>query len=133
MAHMDEGLHQMELAHVEQLRLRALVDADVAVADRLHADDFQLVTPSGDSVTKDEYLGGIASGEIDYLRWEPRDVVARVSGEAGCVRYHSILEIAVGGRKIGASRYWHTDYYERRGGQWQVVWSQATEIVNAPD
>ncbi len=130
---MDEGLPEVELAHIEQLRLRALVEADVAVADPLHADDFQLITPSGDSVTKAEYLGGIASGEINYLRWEPRDVAARVCGDAGCVRYHSILEIVVGGREISARRYWHTDYYERRGGQWQVIWSQATEIVNVPD
>jgi hypothetical protein len=23
---------------------------------------------------------------------------------------------------------WHTDYYERREGRWQVVWSHATRI-----
>jgi hypothetical protein len=27
--------------------------------------------------------------------------------------------------------YWHTDYYELRNGQWQVVWSQSTEIKQA--
>jgi uncharacterized protein DUF4440 len=128
-----EGLAEAELADIERRRLRALVDADVAAADELHAEDFQLVTPSGDAVTKGDYLAGIASGEIDYVRWDPLDVAARVCGDAGCVRYHSILEIVVAGQAVGARRYWHTDYYERRSSGWQVVWSQATEIVNAPD
>jgi hypothetical protein len=28
---------------------------------------------------KEEYLGAIASGEIDYLRWEPGEFEVRVS------------------------------------------------------
>jgi uncharacterized protein DUF4440 len=44
----------------ERDRLRALVDADIAAARQLHADDFQLITPSGDSLSKDDYLGQVA-------------------------------------------------------------------------
>jgi hypothetical protein len=51
--------------------LRALVEADLKVADRLHADDFQLIEPSGGVLSKEQYLGMVASGEIDYLVWEP--------------------------------------------------------------
>ena len=121
----------LELAEIEQRRLRALVDADIAMADSLHADEFQLITPSGDTYTKQEYLGDIASGVVDYRVWEPRDIDVHVCGDAGCVRYHSNLEIIVAGRRIGPSLYWHTDYYERRDGRWQVIWSHATEIVSA--
>jgi len=32
------------------------------------------------------------------------------------------------GTRSRSGRYWHTDLYERRDGQWQVVWSHATEI-----
>ena len=121
----------MKLAEIEQLRLRALVDADIALADGLHADDFQLITPSGDAYTKQEYLGDIASGVLDYRVWEPRDIEVRLCGDAGCLRYHSNLEIVVAGRRIGPSLYWHTDYYELRDGRWKVIWSHATEIVSA--
>ena len=117
------------LADIERRRLQALVDADITLAEEIHAADFQLVTPSGAVYTKDEYLRDIASGEIDYRLWEPLDIDVRVSGDAGCLRYHSNLDIVVAGRRIGPSRYWHTDYYERRDGRWQVIWSQATEIV----
>ena len=119
-----------ELANIERRRLKALVDADVAAAEELHADDFQLVTPSGAAYTKDEYLGDIASGAVDYRVWEPHEIDVRVCGDAGCLRYHSELEIVVAGRKIDLSRYWHTDYYERRDGRWQVIFSHATEIIS---
>ena len=121
-----------ELAEIERVRLRALVHADIAVADGLHADDFQLITPGGAAYTKEEYLGDIASGAVDYRVWEPQDIDVRICGDAGCLRYHSTLEIVVAGRWIAPSTYWHTDYYERRDGRWQVVWSHATEIVSAP-
>jgi len=117
---------EAELADVERQRLRALVAADVRLAAELHADDFQLVTPSGDTYSKDAYLEGVAAGEINYLHWEPEAIDARVRADAGCVRYRSTIEIVVEGRALPAGRYWHTDYYERRDGRWQVVWSQAT-------
>jgi len=46
--------------------------------------------------------------------------------DAAVIRYRSVIEGVVGGRPIPRGRYWHTDAYERRGGRWQVVWSQAT-------
>jgi hypothetical protein len=125
---MAPGRDAAELAAVERLRLKALVDADIAAAEQVHADDFHLVTPAGSTHSKIEYLALIGSGEVNYLVWEPIDIDARVSGHAGCVRYHSLLNVVVDGSEVGLGRYWHTDYYERRHGRWQVVFSQATAI-----
>ena len=47
------GPEHAELVQIEQLRLRALVDADVAVAEGIHAHDFQLITPGGDAYSKE--------------------------------------------------------------------------------
>ena len=41
-----------ELREIERERLRALVDADVEAADRLHSEDLQLVTPTGLALTR---------------------------------------------------------------------------------
>jgi hypothetical protein len=113
----------------ERQRLRALVEANIEVARRLHADDFQLINPVGESFTKEQYLGGIASGQLDYLVWEPESPIeVRLYGRAAVIRYRSKLEIVVQGEKIPLQRYWHTDSYEKRNGRWQVVWSQATRI-----
>jgi hypothetical protein len=124
-----DGHTQADLIRTtERERLRALVEADVARARQLHADDFQLINPLGGSLSKDQYLAGIASGELDYLFWEPDSIAVRLYGETAVIRYSSRLEIRVQGRHIPRQRYWHTDLYEQRGGQWQVVWSQATGI-----
>lgn len=70
----------------------------------------------------------MASGQADYLVWRPDVIGARLSCNAAVTRYQSELEIVVSGERLPRRRVWHTDSYERRDGQWQVVWSQATEI-----
>lgn len=85
-------------------------------------------TPRGEAYPKQQYLGGIASGELDYLVWKPSEMEVRIYGKGAVIRYQSQLEIVVGGRRVPLGRYWHTDSYEKRKGRWQVVWSQATEV-----
>ena len=116
------------IRNTERERLRSLVDANLEVARRLHADDFQLINPFGGSLSKEEYLGGIASRQLDYLYWEPETIAVRFYGPVAVIRYRSQLEIVVQGQKISRRPYWHTDLYEKRNARWQVVWSQATEI-----
>jgi uncharacterized protein DUF4440 len=91
-------VNQGDLAEIERRRLRALVDGDLPVADQLHADDFQLITPSGESVSKEEYLQRVASGEIDYLVWDPEEIDAHIRDDAACLRYRSTIKIIVDGR-----------------------------------
>jgi hypothetical protein len=114
------------LRSIEQERLRALVSGDVQRAAQLHSDDFQLINPLGGALSKEQYLGGIRSGQIRYLCWEPEAITVRVYGDAAALRYRSQLEIVVQGRHIPRQRYWHTDLYERQGADWRVVWSHAT-------
>ena len=113
----------------ERERLRALVAANMEVARQLHADDFQLITASGASLSKEQYLGGIASDELNYLVWEPGAIEVRLHGQMAVIRYQSQLEIIAQGTLIPLRHYWHTDVYQKRNDSWQVVWSQATEIM----
>ena len=124
-----EGAQTDQIRAIEYQRLRALMEADMEVARQLHADDFQLINPSGESLSKEQYLGAVASGEIDYLVWEPEAIEVRLSGEMALIRYSSRLELVAGGQGIPLRHYWHTDSYERREGHWQAVWWQATEKI----
>lgn len=116
------------LRETERTRLRALVGSDLGRARELHAPDFQLITPIGMALSKEEYLGAIASGQIRYLVWEPADIAVRQYDNAAAIRYRAQLEVLFGEHKVPLSDYWHTDIYEKRDGQWMVVWSQATSI-----
>lgn len=116
------------LRDAERQRLRSLVTPDLPVAERLHADDYELITPGGGRMSKREYLDGIASGELDYSVFEPiSEIRVRLYAQAAILRYRVRIEILVSGGQ-DAGNFWHTDAYELRVDQWQAVWSQATRI-----
>lgn len=120
---------QMELLrHTERSRLHALVAADMQAARALHADDFQLITPIGSMLSREQYLGAVAAGHMRYLSWEPGEIAVRLYGTAAVLRYQAQLEIVFGGHAVPRARYWHMDSYEWRDGRWQAVWSQATAV-----
>lgn len=116
------------LRETERARLRALVSADVALARQFHAPDFQLITPIGVSLSRDEYLGAIAAGRIKYLAWEPADIAVRLYEGSAVIRYRAQLEVVFDGHNVPRSDYWHTDAFEYHDDRWMVVWSQATAI-----
>lgn len=112
----------------ERARLAALVAGDVAKAAQFHADEFQLVNPVGAVLSKAQYLGSLASGQLDYVAWEPAEIEVRHEGRQAVIRYRSKLQVTVNGRSLPKTPHWHIDVYEKRNGKWQVVWSQATRI-----
>lgn len=126
---LGDDLDTAELLRItERARLRALVDGDMAAAEALHAEDYQLVTPGGAALSRAEYLGGIADGSLRYGRFEPDgEVAVRFWGSAAALRYEVIIEVDAGGTRYH-DRCWHTDIYELRDGRWLAVWSQATRI-----
>jgi hypothetical protein len=122
---MDEA----ELERLERARLASLVAGDVEAARPLHADDYELITPSGRQLTKEAYLDLIASGDFTYETFEPASPVrVRVLGSAAVLRYKAriVVSDAIGATDSGL--FWHTDIWELRGDTWQAVWSQATRI-----
>jgi hypothetical protein len=115
------------LPETERRRLRALVSADTAAAAPLHAEDYQLITPNGSALSKDGYLGAIASGRLGYQTFEPVSEIAVLEGaDLAVLRYRARISFDDGPGIV----CWHTDCYRRRGETWQVVWSQATAIVS---
>ena len=112
----------------ERERVRMLVAGDVQSARLIHAVEFQLINPAGRAFSREQYLGSLSRGYLDYLSWEPGPIEVRVSGNAATIRYRSELQVSLGGVPQPRRGHWHIDHYEMRNGRWQVVWSQATEI-----
>jgi hypothetical protein len=116
------------IRQAERARLRALVSADIAAAEPLHASDFQLISPIGMALSRDQYLGAVGSGQIKYLTWEPEEIAVCLNGSSAVIRYRAQLAVVFGGHPVPLSGYWHTDSYEYRDERWVAVWSQATAI-----
>lgn len=65
----EQGINALErvadaddFRELERSRVRALVERNMELARLLHATEFQLITPTGHSYTRDQYLGEI---EVD--------------------------------------------------------------------
>jgi len=85
-------------------------------------------TPRGVALTKQEYLGGIASGQLRYRVFEPvSEIAVRGSAQIVLLRYTAQISVEDRGQEDSVT-CWHTDCYELRDGRWQAVRSQATAI-----
>jgi hypothetical protein len=98
------------------------------LARQLHADDFQLITPTGHLYLGDQYLSEIESGQLKYIAWDPEEMEVRMHAQVVMLRYQARLEVDSGRGHASRFHCWHTDSYELINGLWQVVWSQATAI-----
>ena len=108
---------------LEVSRTRALVERDFESIERLHAPEYQLITPSGKTLSLPRYLELIKS-EPFYSGWEHGPMEVRNSIEMAVVRYRAKLKFPSG----GIIECWHTDTYELRDSAWLAVWSQATQL-----
>ena len=109
---------------LEAERTRAIVSRDLAAIERLHAPEYELITPPGRVWSRARYIAAIAA-EPFYASWECGPMQVRHTPAMAMVRYAARITFPSG----GVVECWHTDSYEKRNGRWQVVWSQATEIV----
>jgi hypothetical protein len=110
----------------ERERLAALVARDMATCDRLHAEEYQLITPNGSAMSKAMYLGSILGGSLRYRVFEPiEEPRVLMSGGMAVLRYRCRIEVLSEGEHFIAHA-WHTDIWREIDGEWTAFWSQAT-------
>lgn len=116
---------------LERSRLQSLVERNMDLARRLHAVDFQLITPTGHLYRRDQYLSEVENGQLKYIAWDPEEMGVRMHAKVAMLRYRARLKVDSGRGHASTFHCWHTDSYELIDGLWQVVWSQATAIGQA--
>ena len=121
------------LRQIEKTRLQALVDADIAVAGPLIASDFELINPIGDVLTRNDILGGVGSGALDFLSdTVTSQIRVRLQGNTAVLRFRHTIDIQVAGIGHLTHPAWTTAFYERHRGKWQIVWEQSGAIGPLP-
>jgi Domain of unknown function (DUF4440) len=121
------------LRQIERTRLKALVDANVAVAGPLIANDFELINPLGELLTRTDLLGDVGSGALDFVSDTiTSQIGVRLHGDAATLRYRHTISVALA--QVGSVTHpaWTTALYERRKGNWQIVWEQTGAIGPVP-
>jgi hypothetical protein len=108
---------------LEANRTKAIVERDLKTIERLHAPEYELITPTGRTWSLARYLAAIAA-EPFYASWEHGPMKVRATEAMAAVRYQATITFPSG--KV--VKCWHTDSYELRGEEWLAVWSQATQL-----
>ena len=125
-ANRNRGVEQ-ELRKLESHWQEALTQRDVAMLDRLMADDYVLTTVSGEVVNKARVLAEVksANATADVRNTE---VAVRVYGNVAIVTGLVLISGKFNDKDVSTrSRY--IKVYVKRQGQWQVVTAQATLIA----
>jgi len=92
--------------------------------ERLHASDYELISPPGRVMTRERYLSLIAA-EPFYAKWEHGAMRVLLSEGMAAIRYQAKITFP-SGKVIDC---WHTDIYALQEASWKAVWSQATRLA----
>lgn len=127
-ANRTESKTQEEIRRLESRRLRAMMDANTAVLDRILADDLTYTHSNGAVDTKASFLAALKSGKLTYESVTTHEVRVRVHGESAVVTGRGAMKVKAGDRELDmAVRF--TDVYAKRDGRWQMIAWQSTRIV----
>src|SRR5262249_1957922 len=119
-----------DLAQLERARTEAFRDAHIDAARELMADDFQLINPGGQALSRDQLLQGVKAGQPDFIdNAPPSEIAVREFGSAAVLRYQRRFDLVIGGMRLTHAA-WTTVLWEHRRGHWVAVWEQTTAIPN---
>jgi ketosteroid isomerase-like protein len=115
-----------ELEQLNERWLRAWLEKDAAAVERLMADDYVYVAPTGQTLDRAAILGVIRSPGYRLHCWARTHVVVRMLGDsAAVIRHRGQGEGEFEGKPFQED---HTcvAVWARVGSQWQVVMEQCT-------
>lgn len=124
--HPSHELHK-EIETLEMQWRDAQLSNDVAVMDRLLADDYIGISASGTIETKTEALALRRAGTLHITTLDLNDLKVRIYGDTAVVTSRADLEGTNGAANI-SGKYRYTRVYNRRYGQWKIVSFEASRI-----
>jgi ketosteroid isomerase-like protein len=106
----------------------ARVKGDSSYMRRLEAEDCTIVWPDGRIVNKWADLQTL-TGDIVFSEFKINDLQVRVYGETGIVVGQGIINARKGRQSLLSGNFVWTDTFVKRSGQWKVVASQTTPVL----
>ncbi|PYS60844.1 MAG: hypothetical protein DMF74_17665 [Acidobacteria bacterium] len=125
-ANQNSGVEQ-ELRRLENQWQEALSRPDLAILDRLMADDYVLTTVSGEVVNKARVLAEVKSANAT-AEVRNTEVAVRVYGDVAIVTGLVLISGKFNDKDVSTRSRYIKVYVERQG-QWRVVAAQATLIA----
>ena len=113
------GVEQI-IRKLDEERIQAQIHADAAALDRLYADDFIGVGPSGTVRTKPQVISDFTSGMLKFHSITTNDVQVRVYGNTAVETGGAIMKGEDKGRTVPQDTRF-TRVWVKQQGRWQLV------------
>jgi ketosteroid isomerase-like protein len=116
------------LRQLDQERIQAQIGADAATLDRLYAEDFIGIGPSGTVRTKAQVIADFTSGSLRFQSITADDVKWRVYGDTAVETGRSTMNGQDRGKTVPRDNRF-TRVWVMRQGRWQLVANHYSLLV----
>src|ERR1051325_10639433 len=116
---------------LDQERIQAQIHADAIALDRIYADDFVGIGPSGTVRTKPQVLADFTSHELTFQSITTDDVRIRVYGNTAVETGRSTMVGQDKGKVVPRDNRF-TRVWVRRQGRWRLVANHYSTLIGQP-
>ena len=124
----DHSQDEQALMKIQHEWAEARVKGDSSYTRRIEADDCTIVWPDGRIVNKRQDLQTMI-GDIVFTEFKIDDLRVRLYGDTGIVIGEGIIKAHKGKQDLLDGKFVWTDTFVKQGGQWKVVASQITPVL----
>ena len=124
----DHSQEEQALLKIQHEWAEARIKGDSSYTRRIEADDCTIVWPDGRIVDKRQDLQTM-TGDIVFSEFKIDDVRVRIYGETGIVVGEGTIKAQKGKQDLLGGKFVWTDTFVKQGGQWKVVASQITPVL----
>jgi ketosteroid isomerase-like protein len=119
---------EQTLIRIQREWAEARVKGDSSYARRVEANDCTIVWPGGSIVNKQQDLQTM-TGDIVFTEFKIDDLRVRLYGDTGIVVGQGTIRARKGTQDLLDGKFVWTDTFAKQGGQWKVVASQITPVL----
>jgi len=119
---------EQTLIRIQREWAEARVKGDSSYARRVEANDCTIVWPDGSIVNKQQDLQTM-TGDTVFTEFKIDDLRVRLYGDTGIVVGQGTIRAQKGKQDLLGGKFVWTDTFVKEGGEWKVVGSQITPIL----
>jgi ketosteroid isomerase-like protein len=124
----DHSQEEQTLMKIQHEWAEARVKGDSSYTRRLEAEDCTIVWPDGRIVNKQADLESM-TGDIVFSEFKIHDLRVRLYADTGIVVGQGTIKAQKGKQDLLGGKFVWTDTFVKQGGEWKVVGSQITPVL----
>jgi ketosteroid isomerase-like protein len=123
----DHSQEEQALTKIQHEWAKARIKGDSSYTRRIEADNCTIVWPDGSVVNKRADLQTMT--DIKFSEFKIQNLQVRLYGDTGIVVGEGAIKAQKGKQDLIGGKFVWTDTFVKHGGQWKVVASQITPVL----